>query len=33
VREQAMKKVDDWVKGLDKQPATMQQESHQTAKG
>jgi uncharacterized protein YjbJ (UPF0337 family) len=33
VREQAMKKVDEWLKVLDKQPATTQQESHQTAKG
>lgn len=32
VREQAQKKVEEWLKTVDQQPA-MQQESHQTAKG
>lgn len=33
VREQAQKKVEEWLKTVDQQPASMQQQSHQTAKG
>ena len=33
VREQAMKKTDDWVKTLDKQQSATMQQEHQTAKG
>jgi len=33
LREDAQKKVEEWLRVLDKQPQMTQQESHQTAKG
>jgi len=33
LREDAQKKVEEWLKALDKQPQMSEQASHQTAKG